>query len=97
MPDKSRPTGETRPDPTYNRNNQQTTTTSSQSCKCLLPRSRFSFSKHLMNFSSLLFQRMARAALFYDEEGKKVSISLQGDHLYISHYSLQYHGLGAIF
>ena len=37
---------------------------------------------------------MTRTALFYDEEGKKVSISLQGDHLFISHYSLQYYGLG---
>ena len=92
MPDKSRPTGETPKDPDYKRNRDPQPR---QGRKCFLPRSRFSFFKHLMNSSSLLFQRMA--ALFYDEEGKKVSISLQGDHLYISHYSLQYHGLGAIF
>ena len=55
--------------------------------------SRFSFLKHLMRFSSLLFQRMIRAALFYDEEGKQVSISLQGDHLNLSRCSLQHYWL----
>ena len=54
MPD-SRPTGETPKDPDYRRNrDQQPKPGSRQGCKCFLPRSRFSFLKHLMNFSSLL-------------------------------------------
>ena len=92
MPGKSRPTGNTTNDAGYNNSSSQTkpntqSSSSSRECKRLLSLYRFSFVKHLTSFSSLLFQRITRAVLFYDKEGKQVSISLQGNHLYISHYS----------
>ena len=97
MPGKSRQTGNTTNDAGYNNSSSQTkpntqSSSSSRECKRFLSLYRFSFVKHLTRFSSLLFQRITRAVLFYDKEGKQVSISLQGNHLYISHYS----GLRAI-
>ena len=49
------------------------------------------------NEPSLLFQRTTRAALFYDEEGKQVSISLQGDHRNLSSCSLQGNAFAPFF
>ena len=90
MPGKSTPTGNTTTDPGYNNSSSQTNpntqnSSSSRGCKRFLPLSRFSYIKHITSFSSLLFQRMTRAVLYYDKEGKQVSISLQGDYPYISH------------
>ena len=95
MPGKSRTTGNKTTDSGYNKSSSQAKSNtqsylSSRECKRLLTLSRFSFLEHLTSFSSLLLQRMTRAALFYDEEGKQVFIFLQGDHLNLSHCSLQY-------
>ena len=102
MPGKSRPTGNTTTDSGYNNSSSQTnlntqSPSSSRECKRLFTLSRFSFLKHLTSFSFLLFQHMTRAALFYDEEGKQVSISLQGDHRNLSSCSLQGNAFAPIF
>ena len=98
MPGKSRSTPNSTTDSGYNNSSSQSnpkpqSSSSSRECKRLFEAFPFSFLKHVTSFSSLLFQRMTQAVLFYDDEGKRMSISLQCDYPYISRYSSQYCGL----
>ena len=98
MPRKSRSTGNTTTDPGYNSSGSQTksntqSSSSSRKCKRLFDTFTFFVFKTSHALFLLLFQRMTRAALFYDEEGRQVSISLQGDHLNLSRCFLQYYWL----